>query len=144
MRGREAMTTEIACLGGTRKRPWTRVGAKGNGVSDYISVLAPAAGVVSGHADRTGKRGGKDVRSSRRGRSHQQPTCAVQLCHNLAQPLAMVGIRRPEAQVDDVHALGHRPAEGSFEDGNGGSEAVRKNFNSVEFDLRGLGPQDAS
>lgn len=137
------MAAEIARLGGAGKRPWTGVGAEGNGVINDISVLVPAAGVVSSHADHAGKRGGKDVHSSGWGRSHEQGAGGGGLGDNLAQPFAMIGVRSPEAQVNEVHALLQRPAEGGFEGGNGSGEAVRKNLDGVELDLRGLGTQDS-
>src|SRR6266540_509585 len=138
------MTAEVACLGGARKRPWTGVGTKGDRIVGDIAVLAPTTVVVSGHADHPRQRGGKDIHSPRWGRSDEQRACGICLRNDLAQPGAMVGIRSPEAQIDDVHPLLHRPAEGGFEDGNGGGQAIGKNLDGVELDLWSLGSQDTS
>src|SRR6266849_2767217 len=62
--------------------------------------------------------------------------------NDLAQPFAMVSIRSPEAQVNDVHLLCYCPAERGFEDGHGSGEVIRENLDRIKFDPRRLGSED--
>ena len=62
---------------------------------------------------------------------------------NLEQPCAVVGVRSPQAQVEDLHLLLHAPQERGLEYRDGGRKTVSEDLHRVQRDLRRLGSQDA-